>query len=540
MRCMVEAQRALHLKESFLLLMPFWFEAETNLQVVLNTVKEFDVHVDSISSVRMLRRFIRDNHSDGVANLLPSMDKNVSLKEILTGDTGHAFNARQLFSLLIPAEAEKISWVAELRKIQKAALRNEISQLITSSENFDLERLQEPDCAHSWTVLPNEVQNATAKVLALRAINNNDLQAATIMYTLCAGKIRYQHLGLDDTQKALVENIIFKIAIEGKAWEMQLSGDSTSKDWETLPDQFALLAEAVYAQYLNKGKKKRRTELVVAEQKRKYVMDLELMTAVYEDLNDPNEKSRVLPLRRMVEGKQTYPPPDQPHPWYNKRVSLHDDATDFLTNDFFFRAFTKIMEQNGHKVNAEPHEIFDFRYNQDYRENTKRDSTSTRTSQDSGQRGGLVYREPKGWKRFAARVKGKYDDGDNTWMNMDVNDGGWAVAYHGTKFSCINGILSGGLRAGGGQAHKDGKDVRTGEVIGTGIYCTPDYDGIARSYAGAGFEFEGLTILFVMQCRVRPSAIKRCHDEDTTTGAYWVIRDPIDIRPYGVLVTKKA
>ena len=69
--------------------------------------------------------------------------------------------------------------------------------------------------------------------------------------------------------------------------------------------------------------------------------------------------------------------------------------------------------------------IFDFAQNQDFRswniDNEKRTSI----------RGGFQYSAPVGWKRFAVRVVGRFDDGDNTWMSLDGRDGEWAVAYHG-------------------------------------------------------------------------------------------------------------
>jgi hypothetical protein len=39
------------------------------------------------------------------------------------------------------------------------------------------------------------------------------------------------------------------------------------------------------------------------------------------------------------------------------------------------------------------------------------------------------------------------------------------------------------------------------------------------------------SVEIILQCRVRPSAIK-----ETSTTGYWVLNDPSDIRPYGVLM----
>ena len=64
------------------------------------------------------------------------------------------------------------------------------------------------------------------------------------------------------------------------------------------------------------------------------------------------------------------------------------------------------------------HKLFDFRYNEDFRSVTKEET-------DLMRRGGVLYRDPFGWKCFSIRAAGKYDNGDDTWMSN------WAVAYHG-------------------------------------------------------------------------------------------------------------
>jgi len=266
---------------------------------------------------------------------------------------------------------------------------------------------------------------------------------------------------------------------------------------------------------------------------RRYSVDFMLMTCLDHRegegaaATDKKKGGVVAPLRRVQAGRQTHPHPGQPHPWDTKRVYIRD-ACDTLNNDFFFRAFTKAMADAGHTVEAPADEVFDFRFNQDFRK---------RAVAPPATRGGVMYQEPVGWKKFAVRVKGRYDEGNNTWLCLDGRNGEWAVAYHGTNYTCIPGILSSGLRAGARQVYKDGKDARTGEKIGAGVYCTPEIDA-AKSYA-PGVPFEGKKLRFVFQCRVRPEAIRRCHDEEIKRGAcgtYWVINDPKDIRPYGVLV----
>lgn len=189
---------------------------------------------------------------------------------------------------------------------------------------------------------------------------------------------------------------------------------------------------------------------------------------------------------------------------------------DSLSDAFFFYAFQEAMRAAGFQVCARADDMFDFRSNRDYRNLV-----------DSGkvmQRGGQPYKIPVGWKRFAVKVSHKYDNGDNTWMQMKGTPGEWAVAYHGTKYHCLPHILQGGLKAGPGQAYSGS--------CGLGIYCSPDL-ATAEGYCAQVSVSDGTrsrSVKFILQCRVRPESIRRGSD------TIWVINNTQDIRPYGVLV----
>lgn len=189
---------------------------------------------------------------------------------------------------------------------------------------------------------------------------------------------------------------------------------------------------------------------------------------------------------------------------------------DTLSDSFFWAAFQQAMRQVGITSVADPHEVFDFSQNRDYR--------GLKDTGHLAKRGREAYKIPVGWKRFAVKVAGKYDGGDNTWMRSDGKAGEWAVAYHGTKYASIGSILAReGLKAGPGQA--------CSSTCGVGIYCTPDL-AVALGYATqvqvtAGGQTHAMQ--FILQCRVRPEAIRR------GAATIWVINNPRDIRPYGVL-----
>ena len=49
-------------------------------------------------------------------------------------------------------------------------------------------------------------------------------------------------------------------------------------------------------------------------------------------------------------------------------------------------------------------------------------------------RGGIDYYQPNSnWVRVGLRVLGRYDDGNDDWLQMDGNPNEWAVGYHGSS-----------------------------------------------------------------------------------------------------------
>lgn len=209
----------------------------------------------------------------------------------------------------------------------------------------------------------------------------------------------------------------------------------------------------------------------------------------------------------------SYPDPDSMHPLRQKRIAAKD-GDDWMNNDFFWQGFKGVLQAKGHKVEASTcDEMFDFAHNQDFRNFKGRISPM--------QRGGVPYSLPIGWKRFAVRVAGQFDNGDNTWMCLDGRKGEWAVAYHGTKQDALLPILLNGLKAGSRQAYSD--------EVGSGIYCTPNLS-VAIGYSSVE-QVGSHKVRFVLQCRVRPAAIKKCSKAN-----YWVINKTEDMRPYGILV----
>ena len=155
-------------------------------------------------------------------------------------------------------------------------------------------------------------------------------------------------------------------------------------------------------------------------------------------------------------------------------------------------------------------------------------------------RAGIDYDPPLGWTGIGLKVKGKYDNGDDTWIGMKNVKGEWCVAYHGvgrnqSSYNVKNVvgkiIKSKEFKPGAGQAHKNCIDLyHPPNKVGEGVYCTPHIK-TAEIYAGIT-DINGISYKAVLMLRVKPEARRFCAD----SGDYWVVNGTDDeIRPYRIL-----
>lgn len=165
-----------------------------------------------------------------------------------------------------------------------------------------------------------------------------------------------------------------------------------------------------------------------------------------------------------------------------------------------------------------PDDMFDPEYDCDF--------TNINDSKESLKRGGLPYYKPCGCKRYALKVIGKYDDGNDTWLGSTNSPGEWAVSYHGTSNTNAEPIVKWGLKVGFRNAY------------GRGIYCTPNVR-TALAYSQVYTEKNtGKEYKIVFQNRVRVEAIHRASDKGGPAD-YWYVPETTDIRPYGICVYEK-
>eukprot|EP00111_Clytia_hemisphaerica_P007324 TCONS_00021315-protein len=152
-------------------------------------------------------------------------------------------------------------------------------------------------------------------------------------------------------------------------------------------------------------------------------------------------------------------------------------------------------------------------------------------------RGGERYYRPIGWKRYALKVNGKYEDDD--WLGGLSQ---WPVAFHGTEDINAYPISSGGFRA-----------SKVG-YYGAGVYVSPLIE-FASAYARPLVSTNDLTMVIVLQVRVKPGSYKKDHIVEKVcpknwcdppcikqfkffkgSALEWIVSDPKNVRPYSICV----
>ena len=164
--------------------------------------------------------------------------------------------------------------------------------------------------------------------------------------------------------------------------------------------------------------------------------------------------------------------------------------------------------------------LMDPRYNYDFTNITDDGTTFYR--------GDYKYRRPYGWKRYALKVLGRYENDD--WLGPlgtrpQSSPGEWPVSYHGTA---LNGTRS---------LAEDGYRLTTGRSFSRprGIYSTPSID-IAANYA-LTFEVDRKRYQMVFQNRVNPANLTVLPEQQAAEGGqFWVSPQQEDVRPYAICV----
>ena len=163
-------------------------------------------------------------------------------------------------------------------------------------------------------------------------------------------------------------------------------------------------------------------------------------------------------------------------------------------------------------------------------------------------RGGEKYIPPIGWYGYGLKVAGKYDNGDNTWIEYVDHEGVFAVAYfglsniYGNKKNLshfLSEITSQEtLKVGYEQTYKNDINIKEKskneyKQCGNGVYLFQD-PKIAENTASI-IEIGGVRYKVLLMCRVNPKKIRQPQGFPNC----WILNPtPSEVRPYRILIKK--
>ncbi|CAF3623991.1 unnamed protein product [Rotaria socialis] len=151
------------------------------------------------------------------------------------------------------------------------------------------------------------------------------------------------------------------------------------------------------------------------------------------------------------------------------------------------------------------------------------------------------YTSPAGWTRYGLKVRGKYSNGDN-WLHPFQDPGNWYRAFHGTgrasaadfnkskqsfdqQYAPVDAIAS---------IYKTGFRPARVAAFGSGVYCSPDPTFPEKGYVGVvqcDTQQGRKNFKCMLQVAVSPDGVTFASDN-----SIWVVSNPEDIRPYGILI----
>ncbi|CAG8626979.1 9214_t:CDS:1 [Paraglomus brasilianum] len=230
------------------------------------------------------------------------------------------------------------------------------------------------------------------------------------------------------------------------------------------------------------------------------------------------ETDTVSSVKQQITDKEGHPPDQQRLIFAGQ--TLEDDKTlaDYdIQNESIIHLILR-LRGGGCIISYLPSSALDSKYDYDF--------THIRDVGVTYMRGNVQYRRPCGWKRFALKVTGKYDNGNNAWLGIDKT--AWPVSYHGTAKYNTKSISEEGYQLTKGKRF----------AFGRGVYSTPDVN-LAERYA-TEFQFDDKKYVIVIQNRVNPkNLVKITTTAEAGVGEYWIAKGGEDVRPYGICIKEK-
>ena len=159
-------------------------------------------------------------------------------------------------------------------------------------------------------------------------------------------------------------------------------------------------------------------------------------------------------------------------------------------------------------------------------------------------RGGENYIPPEeGWIGIGLNVKGKYDNGNDSWLNYKNQEGEFSIAYLGLNNFLNNNINTNDLsqdlfKVIKNKLYRDQKNLKSKSVFkgkcGDGI-CVFQNPRDAENFAGVININQKMMIKVMLMCRVNSKKIRQPKNYEK----FWILNPtPDEIRPYRILIKK--
>ena len=151
-----------------------------------------------------------------------------------------------------------------------------------------------------------------------------------------------------------------------------------------------------------------------------------------------------------------------------------------------------------------------------------------------------VYTQAAGWTRYGLKVIGRYKD--DSWLHPFQGPNNWYRAFHGTgnatnadfgdkklpsdaNFACVDALAN---------IYESGFRPARVDAFGPGVYCSPNpkfpENGYVRSVP-LDTQNGKKNFKCMLQVAVNPDGVTFHYNNEI-----WVVADPKDIRPYGILI----
>ncbi|KZS08210.1 Uncharacterized protein APZ42_027881 [Daphnia magna] len=206
-------------------------------------------------------------------------------------------------------------------------------------------------------------------------------------------------------------------------------------------------------------------------------------------------------LKEIIKNLEGFSVNEQALIFQSRKMKNEDILEDVGVQEGSILFMILVLRGGGPGIMLSPTVLLDERFHFDF---------TSITDKTSYNRGGLAYIRPCGWRRYALKVHGKYND--DIWLlgkskrpdQYSPAEEEWPVSYHGTSYNNGLSIAEEGYRLSKCKRFKHGY----------GIYSTPDIN-VALLYAETRKQSDGKIYRVVIQNRTNPKTLVKIDKAET-------------------------